>query len=138
MHEYHEVRASRSLLITLATGHVVAALTIYFCFPAGLLKWSSLAALCLYTTSEYRRLIQHGIIRLRVNPGRATIEFELRGQPYFYRKYKVYETRWFAILKLIDSQQNRTLILTPDSFSSLQSYRRLRHQIRRLERFDAA
>jgi len=138
MHEYHEVRASRSLLITLAAGHAVAALTIYFYFPAGLLKWSSLAALCLYAASEYRRLIQHGIIRLRVNPGRATIEFEQRGQPYIYRKYKVYETRWFAILKLMDSQQNRTLILIPDSFSSLQSYRRLRHQIRRLERFDAA
>ncbi|MCP4768913.1 MAG: hypothetical protein GY875_21960 [Gammaproteobacteria bacterium] len=116
----------------------MAALTIYFCFPAGLLKWSSLAALCLYATSEHRRLIQHGIIRLRVNPGSATIEFEQRGQTYFFRKYKVYESRWFAILKLIDSQQNRTLILIPDSFSSLQSYRRLRHQIRRLERFGAA
>ncbi len=138
MHEYHEVRVSRSFLITLAAGNVVAALTIYFCFPAGLLKWSSLAALCLYAICEYRRLIQQGIIRLRVNPGRATIEFEQRGKPYIYRKYKVYETRWFAILKLIDRQQNRTLILIPDSFSSLQSYRRLRYQIRQLERFDAA
>ena len=138
MHEYHEVRTSRSFLITLAAGQAIAALTIYFCFPAGLLKWSGLAGLCLYAASEYRRLIQHGIIRLRVNPGRATIEFEQAGQPYIYCKYKVYETRWFAILKLIDSQKNRTLILIPDSFSSLQSYRRLRHQIRRLERFDAA
>ena len=138
MHEYHEVRISRALLITLAAGHAVAALTIYFYFPAGLLKWSSLAALCLYATCEYRHLIQHGIIRLRVIPGRATIEFEQRGQPYFYCKYKVYQTRWFAILKLIDHQHNRTLILIPDSFSSLHSYRRLRQQIRQLERFDAA
>ena len=138
MHEYHQVRTSKSFLITLAAGHVVAALTIYFCFPAGLLKWSGLAALCLYAVCEYRRLIQHGNIRLRVNPGRATIEFEQRGQPYIYRKYKVYETRWFAILKLIERQQNRTLILIPDSFSSLKSYRRLRHQIRQLERIDAA
>ncbi|MCP4469573.1 MAG: hypothetical protein GY815_02615 [Gammaproteobacteria bacterium] len=138
MHEYHEVRASRSLLITLAAGHAVAALTIYLFFPAGLLKWSGLAALCLYTLSEYRRLIRHGIIRLRVNPGSAIIEFERCGQPYFYRKYKVYETRWFAILKLMDNRQNRTLILIPDSFSSPRSYRRLRRQIRRLERFDAA
>jgi hypothetical protein len=83
-------------------------------------------------------LIQHGIIRLRVIPGHATIEFEQRGQPYFYCKYKVYQTRWFAILKLIDHQHNRTLILIPDSFSSLHSYRRLRQQIRQLERFDAA
>jgi len=138
MHEYHEVRASRSLLITLAAGHAVAALTIFFYFPAGLIKWSGLAALCLYATSEYRHLIQHGIIRLRVNPARAMIEFEQLGQPYFYFKYKVYQTRWFAILKLIDHQQDRTLILIPDSFNSLHSYRRLRHQIRQLERFDAA
>jgi hypothetical protein len=138
MHEYHEVRASKSLLIILAAGHAVAALTIYSFFPAGLLKWASLAALCLYAAAEYRHLIQQGIIRLRVNPGRATIEFEQRGQPYFYRKYKVYQTRWFAILKLMDHRQNRTLILIPDSFSSLHDYRRLRHQIRQLERFDAA
>jgi hypothetical protein len=138
MHEYHEVRASRSLLVGLATGHAIAALAIYFCFPAGLLSWSSLAALCLYAACEYRRLIRQEIIRLRVDSGSATIELERCGQPYFYRKYKVYATRWFAILKLMDDKQNRTLILIPDSFTSLRSYRRLRRQISQLERFDAA
>jgi hypothetical protein len=138
MHEYHEFRASRSVLIFIAAGHLAAALTIYFYFAAGLIKWSTLAALGLFATAECRHLIQHGIIRLRVIPCQATIELEQRGQPYFYSKYKVYQTRWFAILKLIDPKQNRTLILIPDSFSSLRSYRRLRQQIRQLERSDAA
>ncbi|TNF86667.1 MAG: hypothetical protein EP300_12815 [Gammaproteobacteria bacterium] len=138
MHEYHRVRVSRSLLITLVVSHALGALAIYFYFPAGLLKLSSLAALCLFAALEYRRLIRLGIIRLRVIPHSAGIEYEHLGQPYFFRKYKVYQTRWFAILKLMDSNENRTLILMPDSFDSVQSYRRLRRQIRRLEQLDAA
>ena len=138
MHEYHEIRVSRSLLFMLAICHALSALLIYFYFSAGLLKWASMAALCLYALCEYRRLIQHEIIHLRVIPANATIEYLQGGQPYFYSKYKVYQTRWFAILKLIDKHTNRTLILNPDSFNSLRSYRLLRHQIRQLERFDAA
>ncbi len=142
MHEYHELKVSRSLLFILAACLLPAALIIYFYFFAGLLKWASMAALCLYALCQYRRLIQHEIIRLRVIPGNATIEFIQGGQPYFFCKYKVYETRWFAILRLIDKHNCRTLILNPDSFKSLQSYRLLRHQIRQQirqqEGFDAA
>ncbi len=138
MHEYHEVRASKSLLLVFVSCHALAALVIYFYCSAVLLKWSSLAALCLFTAAEYRHLIRHGIIRLRVIPGRLEIEFEQLGQSYFFAKYKVYQTRWFAILKLIDHHHSRTLILIPDRFKSLHSYRRLRQQICQLERIDAA
>ena len=132
------IQSARTLLIILAAAQAIAAITIYFCFPAGLIKWSALAGLCLYAACEYRRLIRQGNIRLRVNPARSGIEIEMPGQPYFFCKYKVYQSRWFAILKLMDRHNNRSLVLMPDSFESLSGYRRLRHQLNRLERIDAA
>ena len=137
MYEYHDFRVSRYLLAACFAFNTLAALVILLYCSATLLKWSSLAALCLLGFSEYRHLIRHGIIRLRIVPRHPAIELERLGQSYFYRKYKVYQTRWFAILKLTDHHNSRTLILIPDSFKSLHSYRRLRQQIRQLEHSDA-
>jgi hypothetical protein len=102
------------------------------------LKWTALTALALAAFVESRRLIQHDIIRLRINLARASIEVQQRGQPYFYCKYKVYQTRWFAILKLIDEQASETLILNSDSFTSNDCYRRFRFDLRQMDDSDAA
>jgi len=137
MQEYYEVSPSRSQLIFVLTGHLLGAITIYFYLSPAFLKWAALAALTVAAYIESRRLIQHGIIRLRINLTRASIEVQHLGQPYFYCKYKVYQTRWFAILKLIDQQHNRTLILNSDCFTSLENYRRFRFDLRCLEHSDA-
>ena len=97
-----------------------------------------MALVFLLAIHESRCLIQQGIIKLRVDPVTASIELEQGGQPYFYRKYKVHPTRWFAILKLIDEVKPRILILIPDRFNSKQSYRQLRYLLRRMESRRAA
>ena len=136
LQEYYEVSRSRTQLILLLAAHLIGALTIYFYLSPAFLKWSALAALALAAFVESRHLIQQDIIRLRINLARASIEVQQSGQPYFYCKYKVHQTRWFAILKLIDEQTNRTLILNSDCFTSTENYRRLRFDLSRLERSD--
>ena len=138
MQHYYEVGTSKSQLIFLLTVHLLGILTIYFYLTPLFLKCSAIAALVLSTIFEYRHLIQHDIIQLRVNKARASIEILRAGQPYFYCKYKVYQTRWFAILKLIDQQASETLILNSDSFTSNDCYRQFRFDLRQMEGPDAA
>ena len=138
MQDYYEVGTSQSQLIFLLTVHLVGVFTIYFYLTPLILKCAALAGLGLSAFLEYRHLIQHDIIQLRVNKARAAIEIRQSGQPYFYFKYKVYQTRWFAILKLIDPQANRTLIVNSDSFTSNDCYRRFRFDLRQLDVADAA
>jgi len=135
--EYYEVSPSKAQLIFLLAAHLIGAITIYFYLDPAFLKWAALTVLALAAFIESRRLIQQDIIRLRINLARASIELQQRGQPYFYCKYKVYQTRWFAILKLIDQQSDRTLILNSDCFASIEKYRRLRFDLSCLERSDA-
>jgi hypothetical protein len=138
MQYYYNIRTSRSQLILLHLVYLLAACIFYFCISPALLKWSALAALGISALREHRRLIRQGNLQLRVIPQRSAIELRQYGQPYFYCKYKVYQTRWFAILKLIDTQICRTLILNPDSFESTDCYRRCRYDLRQLEAPDAA
>lgn len=138
MQHYYQLVTSRSqLLIGLAT-HFIAAATIFFFVAPVLLKWSGIAAMAVSAHCGYRHLIQLDIIRLRVDPARQMVELQQAGQPYFYSKYKVYQTRWFAILKLVDQQTDRTLILNSDCFQSVKCYRCMRFDLRQLERADAA
>lgn len=102
------------------------------------MKLGGLLAVGLLALRENRRLLRQGEVSLILNPGNATIELEQGGQPYFFSKYKVYATRWFAILKLIDKQNSRTLILNPDSFNSKRTYRQLRFVLQTMSRSDAA
>lgn len=95
--------------------------------------WAALALVFLLLVSESRCLIQQEIIYLRLDPGMNSIGFKQGKQPYFYPKYKVYQTRWFAILKLVDKDKSRALILNPDCFNSIQTYRRLRYMLRKME-----
>jgi len=136
-HYYQLVTSRTQLLINLAA-HFIAAATIFFCVAPVLLKWSGIAAMVLSARRAYRHLIRHDIIRLRVDPARRAVLLQQAGQSYFFCKYKVYQTRWFAILKLVDQQSNRTLILNYDCFQSVECYRRLRFDLRQLERSDAA
>ena len=105
---------------------------IYFYLEPALLMLSAMAAGCLLAVYESRCLIQQEIIKLGLDPDGKLIEFQQGEQPYIYSKYKVYQTRWFAILKLFDTEKTRTLILNPDCFKSLETYQRLRYQLRKM------
>ena len=113
--------------------HGLAAAAIYFYLEPALLMLSALAAICLLAIYESRCLIQQEIIKLGIDPEAKLIEFQQGEQPYIFNKYKVYQTRWFAILKLVDTDKTRTLILNPDCFQSLETYQRLRYQLRKME-----
>ena len=138
MQEYYEIQPSSSQHIFLLVSHGLAAVAIYFYLEPTLLKLSALAAVFLLAFCESRWLIQQEIIILRLDPGAKSIEYRQGKQPYFYSKYKVYQTRWFAILKLLDADKSRTLILNSDCFDSLQAYQQLRYQLRKMEQVDAA
>lgn len=138
MHEYYEIHPAKSQLVVLLVSQGLAAVAIIFYLQPLLLKMILLAILLLLAIFESRCLIRQEIINLHLNRGDASIEFEQGGQPYFYRKNKVYETRWFAILKLDDEDKSRTLILNPDRFNSIQCYQRLRYSLRKMGHRNAA
>jgi hypothetical protein len=138
LQNYYEIRPSKSQLVCLLAGHGLVAVVIIFYLDPELLKLSALALVLLLTVTESRYLIRQGIIKLRLDSKSEAIEFEQGGQPYFYSKNKVYQTRWFAILKLVNEQNSRTLILNPDRFKSIQSYRQMRYLLRKMERRNVA
>ena len=138
MQEYYEIQPSSSQHIFLLVSHGLAAAAIYFYLEPTLLKLAAMAAVCLLAFCDSRWLIQQEIIILRLDSGAKSIEYRQGKQPYFYSKYKVYQTRWFAILKLVDADKSRTLILNPDCFNSLLSYQQLRYRLRKMEQAGAA
>ena len=138
MHEYYEIKPSKSHLVLLLVVHGLVAIAIIIYQQPGLLKLCALALGLLLAVHECRNLIQQEIIKLRFDSRDASIELQQGGQPYFYCKNKVYQTRWCAILKLINKQKSRILILFPDRFNSIQCYRSLRYRLRQREHFDAA
>ncbi len=138
MQEYYEIKPSKSQLAFLLVGHGLVAVAIIFYQPSGLLKLGALALVALLAVHESRCLIRQEIIKLRFDSSAASVELEQGGQPYFYSKNKVYATRWFAILKLINERNSRTLILNPDRFNSIHCYRSLRYRLCHREHLDAA
>ncbi len=138
MQKHYEIRPSKSQLVFLLTGHGLVAIVIIFYLQPGLLQLGSLALVLLLAVTESRYLIRQDIIKLRLDPKGEAVEFEQGGQPYFYSKNKVYQTRWFAILKLVDEHQSRTLILNPDRFKSIQCYRQMRYLLRQMEQRNVA
>jgi len=119
-------------------GHGLIAVAIAVYVEPVSMMLGGLVLVGLLALRETRQLIRQEVIRLKVNRREASIELEQGGQPYFYGKYKVYATRWFAILKLIDKRKTRTLILNPDRCNSIQSYRQLRYALQQMDQADAA
>ena len=137
MQEIYRIPPSNSQLGLTLGAHVVVGLALAAYVTPPWLMLASLALVGLLALRETREQLRSGVVRLKLNPGAAVIELEQGGQPYFYGKYKVYATRWFAILKLLSNHENRTLILNPDRFDSIQSYRQLRFALCQMEQVDA-
>jgi len=135
--QHFEIHASPGWLGLTIAVHVLIALAIAVYVEPTAMMLGGLLAVGLLAERECRSLLQQRTITLTVNPHSATIGLQQGGQPYFFVKYKVYATRWFAILKLMDKRNTRTLILIPDRFNSIQSYRRLRLALQTMDRSDA-
>ena len=82
---------------------------------------------------NFHRLMSAPDLQMRLYPARGRMVLESRGQTHFYDKYKVYPARWFAILKLIDTGNNRTLFLNPARFESDSDWRGFRRELSRME-----
>ena len=136
MQEIYTIHPSNSQLGLTLGAHVVVGLAIAIYVTPPWLMFGSLALVGLLALRETRER-RRGSVRLKINSATAAIELEQGGQPYFYGKYKVYATRWFAILKLLSKHESRTFILNPDRFDSIQSYRKLRFALGRLEQANA-
>lgn len=138
MHEYYRIHPSRVLLAITLCGHAVIGLAVAVYVDFLPITLAAVSLIALLAWREAGRMLRQGTASLMLDASRASIALEQGGQPYFYVKYKVYATRWFAILKLIDKRKTRTLILHPERFDSIQSYRQLRFALTRLEQSNAA
>lgn len=136
----HEFRLGESRLqhVAVLVMYALAALMVAIYLEASLLKYSLLGLLPLLGWRESRRIRRARGLKLALNVQAGTVRLEQAGQPYFFRKYKVYPTRWFAILSLIDQRYRRTLCLDPHRFQSAASYRHCRFLLRQMERSGAA
>ena len=137
MQEIYRIHPSSSQLALTLGAHGVVGLAIASYVTPPWLMLGSLALVGLLALRETREQLRMGVVRLKLNSATAAIELEQDGQPYFYGKYKVYANRWFAILKLLSKHESRTFILNPDCFDSIQSYRKLRFALGRMEQVDA-
>ena len=138
MQNTYQIKPSPSQRRLLLVGHGLFAAVVFLYFEFSLLVLCALLAISLLVIAEHRNLMQRGLVKLHLDANNKAIEFEQDQQPYFYSKYKVHQTRWFAILKLIEPAKTRTLVLNPDCFTSPDSYRRLRYQLRKMEQADVA
>ena len=123
---------SRSQALLIWSTHLFAAAVVVVYLALPWLKWSCLLGLALSLAWEHGQLLKYAGLRLRVLSARQAIELSDGDETHFFAKYKVYETRWFAILSLIETRNSRTLILNSDSFETVQDYRRCRFQLRQL------
>lgn len=129
----YQIKPSSTQLLLLLIFSTTSVAILFFHLEPSLFKYAALVLIVLLTAIESRCLIRQQLIKLRVDTGNDSIEFRIGEQTYFYRKYKVYQTRWFAILKVIDNSESRTLILNSDRFESTRNYHQLRFLLRKLE-----
>lgn len=101
--------------------------------------WPGLAALAvLFAVRDLDLLEGNGCLTIELFASDRHIVVIERGQPYFYRKYKVYACRWFAILRLVDQPESRSLLLISDRFKTEKEYRDLRHHLVQFVRLNHA
>ena len=127
------LKPSSTQSLLLCASHALLALLLWIYLEPRWFAALSVLLLLLLCLRDLQSLRGRAGELLSVDSAAGRIGLESRGQPYFYCKYKVYACRWFAILKLMDKQQPRTLILNPDRLDHPQNYRSLRISLLALE-----
>ena len=133
MQKYFELRPSQTELTLVYAILLLTAVFTLIYLEHGIVQSIFLLAIVLLGFNEWQVLRRSQKQYLVVDDrlcGVTTVQGE---QPYFSSKNKVYRCRWFAILKLFDRHKNRTEILFPDRFKSLQAYQECRFLLNRLQ-----
>ncbi|MBT8144089.1 MAG: hypothetical protein KJO55_05265, partial [Gammaproteobacteria bacterium] len=100
MRHYFRLSRSRTELYAIYWLLGFAAVLAVVYLQPGLVQCIHLLALVLLAVAETRRCRSSRPEYLCIDGDRCGIVADTAGQPYFAGKYKVYRTRWFAILKL--------------------------------------
>lgn len=133
MQQHYRIDPSRVLPAVTLGGHTLVALAIALYVDSVLLMLGGIGLTVLLGWRESGRLLRQTTLELNLDTRTRSISIEQGGEPHFYAKYKVYATRWFAILKLIDNAESRTLILHSERFHSNREYRQLRFALTGME-----
>lgn len=86
-----------------------------------------LLAIVLLAVAETSAVRRARAVYLCIDGTRCGLVHRTAGQPYFAVKNKVYQTRWFAILRLCYRRKNQIVMLLPDCFESAQDYQDCRY-----------
>jgi len=136
--QHYLIDPSRVLVAITLGGHLLVALAIALYVDSAPLMLGGIGLIVLLGWRESEYLRRQPPLELSVDPRGRSIVLEQCGQSHFYAKYKVYATRWFAILRLIDKPESRNLILHSERFQSTREYRHLRLALTGTESNNAA
>ena len=134
MSEIFQIKPSRSQSIFLVCLYSLTLVVAFFYIDSKLSLALLLGLILLFAIIETRNWRRQQSIRLKLNPEAGSIEFEQADRAQIYDKYKVYTSRWFAILQLLDNQENRNLLLNSDRFKSVRAYQDFRFLIQEMDR----
>ena len=129
MHLNYEIKPSNDQALLLVSLYVSAALAWWLAAEPGLLLAGVELLILLLGLRATRQLLSAPRSQLRLLDSNSGVALTIGEQTHFFAKYKVYPSRWFAILKLIDQSKTRTLILNPDCFNTATDYRNLRFEL---------
>jgi len=127
--ERYDIVGSKSLFLLLVVCYTLAlgSVLFYVSSPGLLVALVILGWLLFFR--ENRRISAHQNIALLLNASKSSVEIRENGESQQYRKFRLYTSRWFAILQLFEDGKNRSLLLTKDRFYSLAAYQQFRFSI---------
>ena len=129
MQHIYRVKPSKYQALVLASIYFSAAIVWWLVLEPDPFLLAVELLILLLGARDIRRLLDTPPARLcLLGPGQG-IELAVGEQTHFFSKFKVYPSRWFAILKLIDESKSTTLILNPDCFNTVADYRNLRYEL---------
>ncbi len=129
MHLTYQIKPSYDQALLLAAVYLSAAIAWWLVLEPGLFLVGIELLVLLLGVRDIRRLLDAQRSRLRLLGSGRGIELAVGEQTHFFPKYKVYPSRWFAILKLVNESKTMTLILNPDCFNTVTDYRNLRYEL---------
>lgn len=136
MNEQFEIKASAEQSIFIYFLYCLGLIAALIFVSSTLSLLLVLGLLLLAALYDFKHRHEQQPLSLRFNSRRNLIELEQGGQPQIYNKYKVYTTRWFAILRLSGKRKQRSLLLNSDRFKSVEAYQDFRFKLKSMEQLE--
>ncbi len=137
MQRSFEIQNSISQLLMLLQLIAVSLACALFYLSLGWQQTCYVVALLLLFVAEIQNHRNSKKRQLLIDLRSGKVSLLLGKKSQIYDKYKVYDSRWFAILRVMAKDQNQTLILTADCFPSIAEYCACRFCLRQLGQPDA-